>query len=243
MSCCCGSFRPIFDATPPAPELTPVDILGAANIVAAWDAADLDASPVALWPDASGNGFDLTQAIAASQPTWGAATGPNGQPAVLFDGVDDWLENAVLTRPAPGTEPTFIWCVLRQLTWTFNNTLWRTGDFSFYAFDSLVSPEIAQYTANEANNNGGLTLGDYRRIEEYNSNSTNDYLKIGSTLVTGTSAGDDPAGTLGWLLSEPPTGSTRIQVCIFYLLKILPSPAQLALLDAYVDNRFGPGLT
>lgn len=52
-----------------------------------------DGGSVATWHDASGNGYDATQASASLQPIY-HVTGFNGQPGVTFDGVDDYLQTA-----------------------------------------------------------------------------------------------------------------------------------------------------
>lgn len=76
----------------------PSDIPG----LALWlDAAQIvglsDGDPVALWPDASPNGFDGAQAVAVNQPVYKTAI-QNGLPVVRFDGADiaesKWLDLA-----------------------------------------------------------------------------------------------------------------------------------------------------
>jgi hypothetical protein len=49
-----------------------------------------DGDAVATWNDLSGNGNDVTQATASKKPTYKTGI-QNGLPAVLFDGVDDFL--------------------------------------------------------------------------------------------------------------------------------------------------------
>ena len=60
----------------------------------AWYAADQlvlnDGDPVASWSDLSGNSNHATQGTTAAKPLYKASI-VNGRPAVLFDGVDDWL--------------------------------------------------------------------------------------------------------------------------------------------------------
>jgi hypothetical protein len=59
-----------------------------------WDAATLAATPVSSWTD-SGQGIELTQSGTA-RPAWSASGGAQAlaHPAVLYDGVDDFLESA-----------------------------------------------------------------------------------------------------------------------------------------------------
>src|SRR5215831_11869900 len=60
----------------------------------AWWAADLmtasDGAAVGTWPDQSGNGIDATQATSGNKPIYKVNI-INGLPALLFDGVDDFL--------------------------------------------------------------------------------------------------------------------------------------------------------
>lgn len=53
-------------------------------------AEDVAVSPVATWPDISGNGNDFVQATGANQPTL-VSDLVNGYPAVLFDGSNDYV--------------------------------------------------------------------------------------------------------------------------------------------------------
>ena len=66
------------------------------SALALWlDAADsstitLNGSTVSQWNDKSGNGRHVSQATAASQPTY-TPNGLNGKPTLIFDGVNDHL--------------------------------------------------------------------------------------------------------------------------------------------------------
>lgn len=57
-------------------------------------AEDLTSTPVATWPDISGNGNHFTQGTGASQPAL-ASNVLNGYPAVQFDGSNDWLGSTI----------------------------------------------------------------------------------------------------------------------------------------------------
>src|SRR5574341_481290 len=55
-----------------------------------WKADDIASPPsdggdLTTWTDRSGNGFDLTQAVAADKPSYHTTGGPNGKPFVRFD--------------------------------------------------------------------------------------------------------------------------------------------------------------
>ncbi len=214
-------------------------IIPAANIVAGWDARQLSASPVALWPDASGNGFDLTQAVGASQPTWGAATGPNGQPAVLFDGVDDVIDNAVLSLPAPGTTPSFFWGVMRLVTWVSGRAL-LTSAGAFRLFEGGLTPQVFPFNG-AFGTSMSMTLNVYGRTETYFSNSVADYTKFKTASATGATYGNS-GPTLGFSIGSFNVDFGNVQVCEFWIFNTLPSAAQLAALDAYAAARYGAGV-
>lgn len=227
--------------TPPEPPplLTPLEIM-AGSIVAGWDAESLSSSPVAEWPDLGPGGFTLTGEV--EQPTWSATGGPNSQPSVLFDGVDDVLVTSPgLQLPIPGDTPTFFWGVLRQVTWTAPDRFWGC-EFMDLA-QAGGSPDILQLNQDPVNTNAGLPVNAFRRIEVYFSNSTSDYVKAGAVTSTGANSGNtEPAGsfTLGAAAGLSDFGN--IEVCELWIFNVEPSPLQKAQLDAYATSRYGPGL-
>lgn len=91
-----------FDAA--APAFYPTDL--GASLLAFWDAERTDlitkdgSNLVSSWKDVVG-GYDAVQAIGASKPLW-SATGFNGRPCVIPDGIDDEMTLA----PVPAGIPT-----------------------------------------------------------------------------------------------------------------------------------------
>lgn len=247
MAGCCGCGGTIPPGTQELPPTGagPLIIMGASSVVAGWDAADLIASPVAAWPDHSGNGFTLVQAVAGSRPVWGATAGPNNQPAVLFDGVDDAVINALLTRPLASVAPTFLWAILRQVTWTLNRRFWgfEGGATRFALIQNPGTPTIVQANNVAVNANGGLPLGTYKRVEAFFNAALTDYNKSGSTSVTGASAGDS-LSTPGFHLGSAGDGTlfSNVQVCELWIFNVLPSADKVASLDAYASARYGAGV-
>ena len=86
-----------------------------------WYAADklpvvADGTAVGLWQDSSGNGFDVTQATGSFQPLYKTNVF-KGQPAVLFEGSNDRLENTAVNPFAAGEART-VFVVGKQNTTT-----------------------------------------------------------------------------------------------------------------------------
>lgn len=73
------------------------DALTGSPTLLAWYKADAlalsDGDAVATWTDSGPNGYNLTQGTSGSRPTYRAASGLNDQPAVQFDGTDDFVRN------------------------------------------------------------------------------------------------------------------------------------------------------
>lgn len=94
------------------PAFTPTGIAGLQLWLDASNAATLfqnsngttpataDNDPVGYWGDLSGHGWNETQATAAARPTLKLAI-QNGLPAVLFDGVDDFLASTSFSAADP----------------------------------------------------------------------------------------------------------------------------------------------
>lgn len=225
---------------------TPLSIMGASTV--AWWRADLgitlNGATVSAWADQGPNAFHLTQGTAASQPDYTAAGGPNSTPSVLFKGTDDFLRNTAIDRPAPNATPTFVWCVLRNVTWTINLRFWcfGTANLGLAVLAQVATPQINMANTTIVNANTGLTVNTYKRMEVYYSGSTSDYIKAGATSSTlpGTSAGvvDNAASfTLG--ARGDGLSPANIEVPEFAIYSALPSAAQLTALDAYAQNRYG----
>lgn len=239
--CHCGSIRTI----PAAAPLSPQEVIPAADIIAGWDAAvNVQAGgTVSVLPDVSGNGFNLSQANAALQPTWGAATGPNGNPAVLFDGVDDRLFNAVLDFPPPGTTPTTFWGVFRQVTWTDLDRFFGAGAGSsgLVLLQTGVTPTIQQANNVISNPNGGLILNTYTVVEVFFSNSTSDFIRAGSVLSTGIISGNiDPLTQFSMGSDGPGVFPSNSEFSELWAFRGPLTVQQRAQLRAYATARYGP---
>lgn len=88
------------------PALPPDAVPREGGGLLAWYKADSLAlnenDPVAIWPDSSGNGWNLTQDAVSKRPTFHRNT-QNTLPVVRFDGVDDCLVSGDMHMGTPGT--------------------------------------------------------------------------------------------------------------------------------------------
>lgn len=87
---------------------------------------------VSAWNDKLGSGHNLTQSTALKKPIWSAD-------GVLFDGSNDLMKTASFTL----IQPTFVYIVLKQVTWTLNDRFFDgyTKDTT-YLFQAVSSPQI-----------------------------------------------------------------------------------------------------
>lgn len=74
------------------------------GLIAWWKAEDLalsDGDPVTSWADASGNSHTLTQSTSGKKPLY-QTNEISGLPAVVFDGIDDYLATSAFASPTAG---------------------------------------------------------------------------------------------------------------------------------------------
>lgn len=227
---------------------TPLTILG--NL-AWWVRADLGitiGTGVSAWADQSGNGVNFTQGTGAWQPAF-VASAINGQPAVQGDGSDDYIR-ATWARAAPGTQPFYIWLVVKQVTWGSLNCIIGdcnasiTSGFTEIQNPSTPSTQTYCISATPGTNSAG-TIGSYFRHEMQFQDSTADYLRVGSTTVTGTSAGNSAGSGQVELFQGGSNTAGRhanVEIAEAFAFLGVPSAGQRAALDAYCTARYGAGL-
>jgi hypothetical protein len=93
---------------------------------------------VASWPDASGNGHDAAQGTSASRPVVLSAA-VNGQPAVQFDGSNDYLQNTTFSALSGQTGAT-AYVVLKADTTSTNRVAFcdTARDVTSQVYSSLI---------------------------------------------------------------------------------------------------------
>lgn len=200
----------------------------------------LNGSTVSAWADQSGNDNHFSQGTAAAQPTY-AATALNGKPTITFDGSNDEMSSAGPNLPAPGTTPTFLWGVFRQVSWTLNEIILAANSASStLIFQSTATPQVAMSNGLNVNANSGAAVGSWVRFEALFTASTSDYLKLGGTTVTGASAGNnDPAAGFHLGRNFPGTLWSNVAFAAFMICGGNPSAAEKATLSGAVTAKYG----
>ncbi len=105
-------------------------------------------SLVSSWPDKSGNSRSATQNARNSQPTC-LATGMNGRPAVVFDGIDDSL---ILPRLDLATCTVVAIAARQPMSWQIYSTLLQV-------VSSSNTKDAIRIQANDHNVDGPLLVG------------------------------------------------------------------------------------
>ena len=134
----------------------PTDISG----LVMWLAADLgltlnNGDPVTTWLDQSGNGNDVTQAVAGKKPTFTTAI-INGKPVVRFDGAGDYLKAVAFAL----NQPEHVFLVMKVIVGLLNQyyfdgdaqddmaAIQRSAGANFAQFAGAFGPTVTLGTTN-----------------------------------------------------------------------------------------------
>lgn len=181
------------DAPAPVP-VSPVTIIPASAVVAAYDAATVVVevgNVVSGVPDQSPNGWNGMAGF-GFQPAWSAADANfGGRPSVTHDGVDDIID-FTLPIPAPGTTPRYYWFIGRLISWPGVSKVLMGGNGGLCQDILTVTstPRIGLYNSSSVSTNTNMVLGTARRCTALFSNSASDQLIVGSIGGTPASAGN-----------------------------------------------------
>jgi len=189
------------------------------------------------WADQSGNGADVTTAGSSTQ-IGTVGTGLNGHASVIADGVNHGGQYS-LDLPAPGTTPTFLWIVWRQLSNAGASPSWLSSD------DGGACAVQVNVT-NDLYMNNSIAIGPitttnntWTRLEAAFSNSAGNRLKLGSATATGSAGNTDPGATRG--IFSRPTGFNRLnaEMLVHIVLNNIPSQPTLDAASAAVTSYYG----
>lgn len=186
---------------------------------------------VALILDKSGNGGNLSQATAASQPTYQIDAG--GHPYLLFDGVDDYLTGAVaLAQPYDRVS------ALQQPSWEGGILL---GQNSGTLRQSGTSPTIQLGTVSSALVNGDLAVGVSGVVTEHWEGASSSLQVNNGTVDTGGSL--TTTAMTSFALGAGPGGGSPGPVQVYgTLMHPTLSSADKASLKTWMGAKIGLSL-
>jgi hypothetical protein len=221
--------------------LTPVDVVGTANIAAWWrtDSGITLGTGVGSWVPIVGTGT-FAQATSTKQPLFTANDSTLfGRGTFVGDGFDDYL-TAPLTLATPSlATPNFFRFIFKTVVHLSGLALLGTGSNQMSVTMGGVSPALLQRNTVAVNSNTGAPVGTWTRLEVYFSGTTADSLKLGSTLVAaGVSAAATVPGPNFTLCARTTASYSQSAFSEGLALNILPSSLQLALLDGLTAHFY-----
>lgn len=166
----------------------------------------------------------------------------NGRASITGNGTDQDLRNATLVRAAPGTTPAVIWAIAKPITWANGDPLVHDTNTAFSIRQSTSTPRMQIFNASSANETTASTLGVWQRFKAEFRNATTDLLRVGSTEVTGASAGNNTGTGIRLFVNGAGSAWGNYAIAELALFNAIPSADQNTALDAYVTARYGAGL-
>lgn len=168
--------------------------------LAAWykaEAGITTVTGVSQWNDQSGNARHLAQATTTKQPAYSLAAGPNGLPALTFDGTDDFLAVATFGLAQPAT----YYLLLKQISWTSGDRIFdgsTVNQGTMLQSNPGSTPDINIASGSNVGPISNLAVGAWGVMAAvFNGASSSVQLNLG-TPVTGDSGAANPGGlTLG----------------------------------------------
>jgi hypothetical protein len=201
-------------------------------------------SGVATWTSIV-NAHAWSPPASNTEPTWGASSGPNGTPAVTFDGVANVVRTLAMDLDPPGTTPIYIAMVVKQVARVTNDRLLITNSGGPDIRQGASDPRIIARNVTEIFSDNGA-LGSWALLEYQLTNSTADFLRVGAEAdVTGVNTANVNPGaqwTLGGNQAAPSAGCASIVVAEMIIVNGLQSAASRAALYTYIASRYGEGL-
>lgn len=202
----------------------------AAGIVSGTASADGD--PVTTWQDQSGNGRHASAATSAKRPTLKLAI-QNGLPALLFDGVDDYLAATVTTIAQPHTV-----AIVGKATGAGNQFYFDGANVTAAVTNATSTTAVRMYAGANLDKSG-LTADAWRIIlAEFNGASSKNYV---NNLAAAT--GDAGSSATGTTLYLGAYGAGPSAFLNGYLGEVLVVPSILSSqqrsdLQTYLNTRF-----
>jgi hypothetical protein len=199
---------------------------------------------VSTWTDQSAGGKNATQIDSVpARPAYSANGGPNSRGLITFNGSAHWMEFQTWDPPAPGTTPIWFFWVLSALSHTNGDNLYSGGTTAtLRCRQGATTGTVGASNGTLGQEITALTVGSYFRGENLFSNSTSDYLKVGSvsTTIPGTNTGntDCVAGNFR-ICCDVVTRFGHIAWCCFGAWNGEPTTLEKNSLSSWVTNYYG----
>ena len=193
-------------------------------------------SPISAWADQSGLSNNLEQSGADSAKPTLLTNQLNGYPAVVFDGV----ANTMRTANFGLAQPTTIFFIGKQITWTSGDSLFDgTIDNSGRLFQNSSSPRLDQYAGAFGANSSALAIDTFALITCI-FNGASSILQINDIAESTGNPGATAMG--GFVLGSFATGATafsNISVCEIVVQNVVASSDQRTLMKTYATEKYG----
>ncbi len=193
--------------------------------------------PVGRWTDKSGNANHLAQATSAAKPTLLATAGPGGnKAAVVFDGIDDYIQKAFTL-----VQPTTVFMVFKQQTWSSAEVVYDgfTNNTNQIAQFGGASPFLVLYAGALAPSVGTFTLATYAALTAVYAGAGSVIRRNLDAKVTGDSGAF--AGN-GATLGARGGGSSASEISVSALLvynRDLSASGEDATVLSYLNTKWG----
>lgn len=205
----------------------------------AWFKADTlvlnNDDPVATWTDSSGLTHHEVQASGSLQPLY-KTNQVNGQPAVLFDGIDDFLQTGVFTL----SHPCSVFIVVKQVTWTSGDRIHegRSAASTLTFRQTSATPQVQMVGTNSGTTVVGPAIGAWGLVTEiWDAAASSIAINGGVDTVFDMGVAKTPNGiTLG--SSHAGISNGNVSIAEFLVYDTALSAPNQALVKAYLNTKY-----
>jgi hypothetical protein len=201
-----------------------------------YDSQDLttitrtSANLVSVWADKLLSGNNLLSDSLALYPTWNAD-------GILFDGIDDNMKTAVATL----TQPTFIYIVFKQVTWTNQDRIFDGHvNNSGILVQNTSTPNINVYAGSIGTDSDKLALDTWGIVRVLFNGANSKFIVNNEAPITGNFGASDMGRFR--LASQGASGGTyfaNIHVKEIIIRNVDESGANEAIIYNYLKNKHG----
>lgn len=215
-----------------------------------WLSADrisglADGDPVSTWSDLSGQGNHATQSTTAAKPLYKTGI-VAGRPAVLFDGVDDWLALTAAVGTILTSDAKTVFAVVKMVATTNNSRIVNVPNAAVsstrFALNINATPQWQTfYTTGAAAANFTWTSGaapttSVAQILEVVQNGTSVIGRLNGTQGNSVNDGGSEAAGAGAALGSSTGGSSGFANA--YILEVVVYNRALSTTEASAVRRY-----